>query len=70
MAAAERKGPKVDPERSDAPNPDWVPQKDTEDWEKLSPFLWNPCRLRDMTYTQFWTLISEGRIEKASFSCR
>lgn len=63
-----RYGPKIDLTVSKVLNPRTIPHKGTMGYQELPESLWRPDRLRDMTYTQFWVLISEGRIHKVKFS--
>lgn len=51
-----------DPEKSRAPDPTSIPSN--REIEKMAlQSAWRPDKLKDMTYTQFWNLVSEGHVE-------
>jgi len=65
-----KKGKKVqDPEKSMVDDPSTIPT-DPETNEDLAAVrtAWRTDKLRDMTYTQFWLLTREGRIDKVKIT--
>lgn len=56
-----------DPKRSRVPDPTTIPPN--SEIEKMAlQSAWRPDKLKDMTYTQFWNLVGERQVEKASYS--
>ena len=57
-AVKKKKGKKIDVLKSQVPDPN--------EWEgdDLTSTEWRNDRMRAMTYTQFWQLIKERRVEK------
>jgi len=46
-------------------DPNSLPAPDSRE-QKMVMTAWRPDKLREMTYTQFWQLISERQIDKVS----
>ena len=56
-----------DPSQSRAPDPTAIPSN--KDIEKMAlQSAWRPDKLKDMTYTQFWNLVEEGRVESVRYT--
>lgn len=56
-----------DPSRSRAPDPSAIPSN--KEIEKMAlQSAWRPDKLKDMTYTQFWNLVEEGRVESVRYT--
>ena len=56
-----------DPSRSRAPDPTAIPSN--KEIEKMAlQSAWRPDKLKDMTYTQFWNLVEEGRVESVRYT--
>lgn len=56
-----------DPMKSRVPDPTTIPPN--SEIEKMAlQSAWRPDKLKDMTYTQFWNLVGERQVEKASYS--
>ena len=56
-----------DPTASRVPSPDSVPKNDEIEMMAMQS-AWRPDKLKDMTYTQFWNLVTEGRVEKVRYT--
>ena len=63
LAAPRRKGKKMDVTKSLVRDPNDVPAAKSPELETVVT-SWRPDKLKDMTYTQFWQLISERQIER------
>lgn len=66
-AAKPKKGKKMDPMQSLVPNPKDIPSDEKADPDRrkeLAQTIWRPDKLGELTYTQFWRLITERKIEK------
>ena len=60
MHAGRKKGRRFDANESRVPDPSkWLDSTN----EKLGSF-WRPDLMKQMTYSQLWQLVQEGRIEK------
>jgi cell division protease FtsH len=56
-----------DPSKSRAPDPTAIPSN--KEIEKMAlQSAWRPDKLKDMTYTQFWNLVEEGRVESVRYT--
>lgn len=68
-ATHQSKGGKLvkDHTKSRAANPDLVPKNDDIEMMGLQS-AWRPDKLKEMTYTQFWNLVTEGRIERVQYT--
>ena len=62
-AAPKKKGKKMDVTKSLVRDPNEVPDAKSPELEVVVT-AWRPDKLKDMTYTQFWQLISERQIER------
>lgn len=62
----DRKGPKIDPNVSRAPDPNMIPVDASA--EDLPETMWRIDRLKELTYTQFWHLIQERSIERVRYA--
>lgn len=68
-ASQPSKGGKLvrNPRSSRAPDPNDIPSN--KDFEKMAlQSAWRPDKLKDMTYTQFWNLVGEHRIERVRYA--
>ncbi|KAI3432765.1 hypothetical protein D9Q98_004305 [Chlorella vulgaris] len=63
-------GQKVDPSVSLVPDPASIPS--ASEFKKANNFglvtMWRPEHLRDMTYTQFWNLVRERKVEQVKYT--
>jgi len=65
----EKKGKKVaDLTKSVVDDPNTIPTDETNEQLANVRTAWRTDKLREMTYTQFWLLTREGRIDKVKFS--
>ena len=70
-AAKPKKGKKMDPMQSLVSNPKdipWDEKADPDRRKELAQTIWRPDKLGELTYTQFWRLITERKIEKVCSS--
>ncbi|KAK9861664.1 hypothetical protein WJX84_001635 [Apatococcus fuscideae] len=67
LMAKPKKGKKTDPMQSLVPDPTdipWDEKADPDRHKELAQTIWRPDKLGELTYTQFWRLITERKIEK------
>ena len=63
-----KKGKRVDVTRSLVHDPNSLPAPESRE-QKAVCTAWRPDKLREMTYTQFWQLISERQIDRVRARC-
>eukprot|EP00803_Ostreobium_quekettii_P010009 evm.model.scf_768.7 EVM.evm.TU.scf_768.7 scf_768:46516-52162(+) len=62
-----KKGKRVDINKSVVPDPTLVPENDSKEAKALMS-NWRMDKLKDISYTQFWALVREGRVDKVQYT--